>query len=79
MGIYPSVLFLDFISITESSLLFSSFNKCEALIKWLVVLVTVGDCDGGGGYTYEPDVFPVPDYTLIGEMEIYIIIGGRVK
>ena len=44
----------------------SWFNKCEELIKYLVVLLIIGDCDGVEDYSDEPDIIPVPkDYVLI--------------
>ena len=44
----------------------SWFNKCEELIKYLVVLVVIGDRDSIEDYSNEPDIIPVPkDYVLI--------------
>jgi len=44
----------------------SWFNKCKELIKYLVVLVIIGDCDDVEDYSNEPDIIPVPkDYVLI--------------
>ena len=44
----------------------SWFNKCEELIKYLVVLVVIGDRDSVEDYSNEPDIIPVPkDYVLI--------------
>ena len=44
----------------------SWFNKCEELIKYLVVLVVISDCDSVEDYSNEPDIIPVPkDYVLI--------------
>ena len=44
------------------------------------MLVTTGDCNGGWGYSDEPDMIPVlKSYVLVYEMEIYIIMRGKVK